>query len=65
MPDRVNRLILEINPFFHMLEVIREPILGAAPGMSSWIYLSVMAVVGWAFALPFFGFFRRRIAYWL
>jgi lipopolysaccharide transport system permease protein len=65
MPDRVNRLILEINPFFHMLEVIREPILGTAPGMSSWIYLSVMAVVGWAFALPFFGFFRRRIAYWL
>src|SRR5690606_36033047 len=28
MPDRVSKVILQVNPFFHMLEVMREPILG-------------------------------------
>lgn len=65
MPDRVPRWLLEINPFFHMLEVVRAPIEGTVPGLTSWVYLSVMAVLGWAVALPFYGFFRRRIAYWL
>lgn len=65
MPDRVPRWILEVNPFFHMLEAIRAPIEGYAPNASSWIYLSAMAILGWSAALPFYGFFRRRIAYWL
>lgn len=65
MPERVPRWILEINPFFHMLEVVRAPIEGAVPSMTSWLFLLTMAVLGWTFTLPFFGFFRRRIAYWL
>lgn len=65
MPDRVPRWILEVNPFFHMLEVIRAPIEGYAPNASSWNYLFAMAILGWSAALPFYGFFRRRIAYWL
>lgn len=65
MPERVPKWILEINPFFHMLEVIRAPIEGNIPSSTSWIFLFVMGVLGWAVALPFYGFFRRRIAYWL
>lgn len=65
MPDRVPRWLLQVNPFFHMLEVIRAPIEGIVPGNTSWIYLLVMSILGWAIALPFYGFFRRRIAYWL
>lgn len=65
MPDRLPRWILEINPFFHMLEVIRAPIEGDVPGMTTWIFLIAMMALGWAVALPFYGFFRRRIAYWL
>lgn len=65
MPDRVSPLVLEINPFYHLLELVRAPIEGKAPGMLSWVYVSVMAIIGWAMALPFYGFFRRRIAYWL
>ncbi len=65
MPDRVPRWLLELNPFFHMLEIIRAPIQGTAPSSTTWLYLLTMAVLGWVVSLPFYGFFRRRIAYWL
>lgn len=65
MPNRVPKWLLEANPFFHMLEVIRAPIEGNVPSLTSWAFLMAMAVLGWSFALPFYGFFRRRIAYWL
>lgn len=65
MPDRVSPLVLDINPFYHLLELVRAPIEGKVPSMLSWIYVSVMAIIGWAVSLPFYGFFRKRIAYWL
>lgn len=65
MPDRVPRWIIEANPFYHMLEIIRAPIEGNLPSTTSWIFLLVMAILGWSTSLPFYGFFRRRIAYWL
>lgn len=65
MPDRVSPLVLQVNPFYHLLELVRAPIEGKVPDAISWIYAGTMAFVGWAAALPFYGFFRKRIAYWL
>jgi len=63
LPDRA--LFVDVNPFYHLIEVIRAPLQGEAPTLLNWAYLLVMLVVGWAVTLRFFTKFRRRIAYWL
>jgi ABC-type polysaccharide/polyol phosphate export permease len=65
MPDRVSPLVLDLNPFYHLLELVRAPVEGRVPGALSWAYTGTLAVVGWTATLPFYGFFRKRIAYWL
>jgi ABC-type polysaccharide/polyol phosphate export permease len=53
------------NPFAHLLEVVRSPLLGDPPAMLSVIICVVMAVVGFAFAALIHGGVRRRIVFWL
>jgi lipopolysaccharide transport system permease protein len=53
------------NPFYHLLEIVRQPLLGAAPSSLSWVYsLTLMAISG-VVALAVFGRFRDRVMYWL
>ena len=56
---------LKWNPFASLLEVVRDPLLGAHP--SGWALAScaVMAIVGLMLVVPFFGRFGPRAVYWL
>lgn len=53
------------NPFAHLLEVVRSPLLGDPPAMLSVIICAVMALIGFAFAALIHGGVRRRIVFWL
>jgi ABC-type polysaccharide/polyol phosphate export permease len=63
MPSRT--VLVHGNPFFHMLELLRAPLLGREPNLESWIFMSVTLVLGWAGTLMLFTKFRRRVTYWL
>jgi ABC-type polysaccharide/polyol phosphate export permease len=63
MPTRT--VLVTGNPFYHMLELLRAPLLGRAPADESWIFLTCTLVIGWAGTFLFFSRFRRRIPYWL
>ena len=63
LPQRA--LILEFNPFYHMVEVVRAPLLGQAPGIVSWLVVLGIAFVGWLGALAMYRRYRPRIAYWI
>jgi ABC-type polysaccharide/polyol phosphate export permease len=65
LPERAGTMLLDINPFYHLLEIIRLPFLGQLPNDISWFFALGMAVVGWAFTLKVFGRYQHRIAYWL
>lgn len=65
LPQRASTYILDANPAYHLLEIVRAPLLGQMPSMENWAVSIAMAVIGWAFTLAFYGRFRRRIAYWL
>jgi ABC-type polysaccharide/polyol phosphate export permease len=54
-----------INPFAHMLAVIRAPLLGLGFPLESVAYLLVMGVVGWAVTFLVYAFVRRRIVHYL
>lgn len=65
LPERASVLLLDLNPFYHLLEIVRTPLLGQAPSDLNWIVSLSMAGIGWIIALAFYGRYKCRIAYWL
>jgi ABC-type polysaccharide/polyol phosphate export permease len=63
MPSRT--ILVHGNPLYHMLEVLRAPLLGSIPTGETWFFLMIMLVFGWAVTFLVFTKFRRRIPYWL
>jgi lipopolysaccharide transport system permease protein len=65
LPDRVGVNILYFNPIFHLLEIVRAPLLGKLPVVDSWIFSIFLAAFGWIVSLLVYGRYKRRIAYWI
>jgi len=53
------------NPFYHFLEVVRAPLVGAATNWFSWALVLGITVIGYTAAFLLFARFRVRIAYWV
>lgn len=65
LPSRASVMILEPNPFFHLLSIVREPLLGVAPSVNNWIFSVVLALFGSFLSIALFNIYRKRISYWL
>ncbi len=67
MPDMLpgRTLLLNANPFYHFLEIVRAPLLGQLPSIENWIVALIITGVGWAVTFLFFSAFRWRLAYWV
>lgn len=65
LPDRVGSAFLDYNPFYHLVSIMRAPLIGEIPTPTNWLVSFSLAVVGWMGALALFGRYRHRIAYWL
>lgn len=65
VPARAALLLLKPNPFYHLIEIVRGPLMGITPSALNWLVGIGMALVGWSFTTLFYGRFRARIAYWL
>ena len=57
--------LMELNPLYHLIALVRQPLLGEVPSLSHWLAVIVMAVVGWILTLTVMGKVRHRIVYWL
>lgn len=58
-------LLADVNPFYHLIEMIRAPILGGAPEMISYLYVAGMIIVGWILTLCVASRFQVRLAFWI
>jgi ABC-2 type transport system permease protein/lipopolysaccharide transport system permease protein len=56
---------LPLNPLFAAVDVVRSPLLGAAPLPYSWTVLLLVTVLGSLGTFALFVHFRPRIAYWV
>jgi ABC-type polysaccharide/polyol phosphate export permease len=65
LAGQTSRLMLDLNPFYHLMSVIREPLLGGTGTLLNWCAVTAMAIVGWSVALLFLNRYRSRITYWL
>lgn len=65
LPEKTSMMVLTGNPFFHLIEVVRAPLLNQVPTSLNWIFTIVFAILGWLFTIFIFNRYRSKIAYWL
>lgn len=57
--------VAEYNPLYHLIEIVRAPVLGEPTQINSWVWSMGLAVFGFALAQWMMYRFRNRVAYWL
>ncbi|MGL4306827.1 MAG: galactan export ABC transporter permease subunit Wzm/RfbD [Mycobacteriaceae bacterium] len=57
--------LVEINPLFHYLDIIRAPLLGEEQQLYHWLIVLGFTGVGWVLALLVLRKYRSRVAYWV
>lgn len=58
-------IFVGFNPLYHLLAIVRDPLLGNVPRANNYIAAILITVTGWALTLYFYKRFRKRIAYWI
>lgn len=58
-------VIAYMNPVYHFIEIVRQPLLGQPPTELNWIVVLVTTIVGAGVTAILFRRFSRRVAYWL
>jgi lipopolysaccharide transport system permease protein len=57
--------VTDLNPFFHLLEIVRAPLLGSAPSAKNYLAVLLITVINTLITGLFFSRFRSRISYWV
>ena len=62
-PDRP--AFIALNPFYHLLSIARDPLIGQVPPLESWLAAIGLALVGCAGTVWLYRRAQPRIAYWV
>lgn len=54
----------DLNPFYHAVKIVREPLLGGVPPVESWLWVAGSLAIGATFTAWVYGRCRNRLAYW-
>lgn len=65
LPARTSVMLLEPNPLYHLLAIVRDPLLGLQPSAMNWVVSLTLFVFGSLASLVLFNKYRARISYWL
>lgn len=57
--------VIEFNPLFHYMDLMRMPLLGAHQSLRHWAVVLVLTAIGWACAAVAMRQYRARVAYWV
>ena len=57
--------IVDFNPVYYFIEIVRAPLLGHAPPSGFWKVTVLITFAITAFVFPIFRRFRGRVAYWV
>ena len=57
--------VTDFNPFFHLLEIVRAPLLGSVPSAKSYLAVLLITLINVVITGAFFSRFRSRISYWV
>jgi ABC-type polysaccharide/polyol phosphate export permease len=65
LPAEFRDMVVLFNPLFHLMELVRQPLLGEIPGVESFGVALTLLVVGSGLALLVSNRFGWRIVYWM
>ncbi|MCP4327899.1 MAG: ABC transporter permease [Alphaproteobacteria bacterium] len=67
MPDMIGirAEFLELNPFYHFIELVRSPLLNVVPKATHWLVAVAALAIGWPITIAVFKRLRNRIPFWL
>jgi ABC-type polysaccharide/polyol phosphate export permease len=57
--------VTDFNPFYHIVEIVRSPLLGVAPSWILWLYMLAYIAVASVMAIFILKKFGHRVSYWL
>ena len=57
--------IADFNPIFHLIEIVRTPLLGGLPSATNYFAVLLITLVNLAITGALFARFRSRISYWV
>lgn len=63
LPARAKFVLM--NPLAQMMEVIRLPLLGAAPAPGTWWFLAILTALDIALAAILYSRFRKQLVFWI
>ena len=58
-------MLADYNPLYHLIAIVRDPLMGKAPDTLHWVVVAVGTLLGWTLTIHVMGKFRHRIVYWL
>jgi len=61
-PARV--VFVDLNPLYHLIVLVRSPLLGHAPAAESYLAVALITITGSLLTYRIFSYFRKCIAYW-
>lgn len=66
-PETLDRFrwVADYNPIAHLIDIVRLPLLGIAPGAALWIWSLAFLVISTAIGAWLLGRYGHRLAYWL
>lgn len=65
LPQKAASMVLGPNPFFHLISIVRDPLLGEIPSFLSYGYACGLFIFGSTVTLWAFNKLKDKIAYWL
>ncbi len=58
-------LVADLNPFYHLIEVVRRPLLSEPAALLSWAVAILTACVAVLIGLHFYARYRHRVPFWI
>lgn len=59
------KVVFQLNPLYHFVQIMRAPLIGQHVSGWSWIVVGGITVVGWTLALMVMRNYRARVSYWV
>ena len=65
VPGGESNLLVSLNPLFHLLSIVRSPLLGELASQTSWVVSAMMAMIGSAAVVVLYQRYQHKIAFWV
>ena len=60
-----HRWVADINPIYHFIQIVRQPLMGEVPAALSYWYVGIFIVASYLVAIPFLAANRHKISLWV